>query len=857
MSAKARASLVWDDAHLIGALRPLKPLIRVLSSIPLAVSLLTIVAIFGVLASVPIGLLAQIPTWLGKAALFVILWAMVAGVPMAVVWRLFRARSKNGAFTATVVSAAFLSALAWWVWVRFAWPHLRFDPVSGSGLMFFAGFVERYKSTTLRRLPGIEMSEAEFYAWWPLRLVLTLFVVNLVTATLRRIEFTFRNIGVLSVHTGIILISLGSAYYGGLKLEGDTFLAAGPVDAKGQPGDGAPQSVYYDALRVSLFADQGRGWEQRPIRRLPRYNDYGLESAGKTLARAGEPPADDDTGADADVSARVDAPLRIDLETSSAGSIDDDFRFAVVGYASYAEGVERWITGEPGSGSPLTRVYLHSTLPTRDGSVSERPIFEFSLAPESPADRWTANDVFALELSSGETAGMSDQRWADLSSELPPGSRYGLVVDIPASGERRVLSVAEGTSLEVGGYAITVGRIESAPSLPIITPGYGGATSSLAVVNVRTPGGEAFERFVYHRFPELNQDLVAGTNSAGMPPRRAADPALRIGFIDASRLGVYIDQPPGKGLRAIVRQAGGAVRVTESTPETGPDAGWLRDIVPRISLRVGETDRDAAKRLAPLPIPENERTDKEATGTHQRALIAVEVRSTKNDWKIVRWLAFSRYLDPQTGPDIQSITTPDGRDLRLAFGRLQHGFPGFAIQYVDFEMIAYDFRGSPRDYQSTVRVVPVGRDFDPYVHVAKLNEPLRAPTSWDERKPWIVNISQRLLAGLDPRQFKLSQSGWDAQGWQQTQKLTDEGKASAPSVRFTILHVGNNPGIHIVALGAIFMVLGIPWAFYVKPWLLQREKRRIQGLVAEGRYVPPSRGKADAAHNGVHQGTSR
>jgi len=154
-------------------------------------------------------------------------------------------------------------------------------------------------------------------------------------------------------------------------------------------------------------------------------------------------------------------------------------------------------------------------------------------------------------------------------------------------------------------------------------------------------------------------------------------------------------------------------------------------------------------------------------------------------------------------------------------------------------------------------VVPVGRDFDPYVHVAKLNEPLRAPTSWDERKPWIVNISQRLLAGLDPRQFKLSQSGWDAQGWQQTQKLTDEGKASAPSVRFTILHVGNNPGIHIVALGAIFMVLGIPWAFYVKPWLLQREKRRIQGLVAEGRYVPPSRGKADAAHNGVHQGTSR
>ena len=855
MSAKARASLMWDDAHLTGVLRVLKPVIRTLSSITLAIVLLSVVSVYGILASVPVGLLAQIPTWLVKAGLLAGAWMLIACVPAAVLWRALSRRSKGSAFIGAVVAVTLLTPIVWWLWMRFGWPRLRFDPVSGSGVMFFAGFVEQYKSTTLRRLPGMEMSEADFYAWWPLRVVLTLFILNMVVATLRRIEFIFKNVGVLCVHTGIILISLGSAYYGGLKVEGDTFLGAGNPGADARPGDGPPQSVFYDAQRVAVFADQGRGWEQRPIRRLPRYNDYGLDAAGKSLSLAANAPADP--------TQTSSGPLRIELSPSDTGSIDDDFSFAVVGYASYAEGIRRWTQTASGDGSPLMRVYLHSTLPTREGVVSDAPVFEFALSPHSPIDRWTATDVFALEVTAGPAVGMSPTRWADLSEPLPPGSRHGLVIDIASTGERKVVAVESGNTFAFGGFSFTVDRIEEAPSLPIITPGYRGATSSLAVVKVTTPTGEVFDRYVYHRFPELDQDLLAVTNPAGMPVRRTADPTVRLGFIDASRLGVYIDAPAGAPARGIVRQAAGAVRIFDdiqptepvSDPTLAPHAGWLRDIVPKISLRIGETTRDAAKLLGPRSIPENERTDKDAIGTHRRAMIAVEVRSTKKDWKAVRWMAFSRYLDPQTGPDIETVVTPDGRELRLAFGRFQHAFPGFAIQYVDFEMIAYDFRGSPRDYQSTVRVMPAGREFDPYVHIAKLNEPLRAPVSWNDEAAWVSNAANRLLSGLDPRQFKLSQSGWDAQGWQQTQQLSDEGKAPGPTVRFTILHVGNNPGIHIVALGAIFMVLGIPWAFYVKPWLLQREKRRIQALVAEGRYVPPGRSAPASKLDGVHTGS--
>jgi hypothetical protein len=62
--------------------------------------------------------------------------------------------------------------------------------------------------------------------------------------------------------------------------------------------------------------------------------------------------------------------------------------------------------------------------------------------------------------------------------------------------------------------------------------------------------------------------------------------------------------------------------------------------------------------------------------------------------------------------------------------------------------------------------------------------------------------------------------------------------ASAPRARFTILQVGNNPGIHVIALGGVLMALGIPWAFYVKPYLVRREKRLIQEAIAKGEYIP-------------------
>jgi hypothetical protein len=117
--------------------------------------------------------------------------------------------------------------------------------------------------------------------------------------------------------------------------------------------------------------------------------------------------------------------------------------------------------------------------------------------------------------------------------------------------------------------------------------------------------------------------------------------------------------------------------------------------------------------------------------------------------------------------------------------------------------------------------------FEAYSHITKLNAPLTAPFIWSDDRGLLSNVALRLTSGLNPNQYKLSQAGWDQQGWEQTQTLADAGTVPRPFARFTILQVGNNPGIHVIAFGGILMGIGTPWAFYVKPWLVRREKARL------------------------------
>ncbi len=852
MSLKWRRVKQWDDQNLRGWLLPVKFVLRAFSSITLAVIVLSCVALFAVLASVPVGLLALGPTYVIYGLTLVLTAGVVAGVPALVAWRAMGKASRPARFSAVFSTGVVMAVVGAGLWGLLLWPRLEYQPATGDGFRLWAGFVDQYRAVTVRRLPMFEMSELEFYSWWPMRVLLLTFVVNMIVATVRRIEFCFVNIGVLTVHTGIVLIALGSVYYTSGKLEGDMLLRAGPPGIDGLPTTGPMEGRFYDNTAVALHLSMdGQWWEQRVLRGVPRYNEYNIAAAGES---ARMPTVGDGV---------TPRELSLDVPPSRSGRVDDDLRFRIVGYVPFAEPMQDWApfdasrmrAAAPGLRlNPMRFLELAMEVPGGEGREAIRRSFRFFMLPMMASHRVSDNGLFGIEY----TRGMPEARWRDLTEVIGGAQEpieHALVIEMPgaegAPGFRGVFPVRVGTEVAVGdsGYRVRVDQLEPHEPFPIITPGYEGGTSSVAILHVMQPDGVSYARWVYHRFPEISQDLLDAVNAQGMPQRRPADPAISIRYLDMSREAqAYVDEREDGSVRAILRVRGGELRVMDNI-EPG---GVIGEIVPGATLRLSDRWEHAVGIETPRIIPEHQR-ERNDVGTHGRAMVAVEIASrplgqSEAVWKRTVWIPFTKYLMQGLGTE-RWVDLPDGRRVMMAFGRQWHGLPGFRLQLVDFEMLPYPHSEDiPRDYRSRLRVLlESGETFE---HDASLNAPLLAPFMWSEDRGVFGNVFGRIVSALTPRQFKFSQAGWDAEGWRQTRELAKQGQLPRPMATFTILGVGNNPGIHVIALGGVLMSVGIPWAFYVKPAILRMRKRKIQRELADGSRPMGRDAKAASADNG-------
>jgi len=73
----------------------------------------------------------------------------------------------------------------------------------------------------LRQFRPFELTEFEWFNWWPFTLLIVLICVTMTVTTLRRIRLNVINLGVWMIHTGIIVLCVGSVIYFAGKLEGD------------------------------------------------------------------------------------------------------------------------------------------------------------------------------------------------------------------------------------------------------------------------------------------------------------------------------------------------------------------------------------------------------------------------------------------------------------------------------------------------------------------------------------------------------------------------------------------------------------------------------------------------------------
>lgn len=740
---------------------PLRWLTRAFSSITLAVVLLVFVMLYGVVASVPVFFLAL-------AGLYLVVGAptlgLAGGLSYAMIRRTALSPLAKAGLTALLLAAGGVACWQGCLWIYdWAW-HQPF-------------FIEN-RGTVMYRLPFFEMTELEFYSWWPMQLVLILFVVNMIWATIRRIEFKFVNLGVLTVHTGIVTLALGAILYGQLKVEGNTILFRPDL------GGGFVRH-FFDATTPAIYITHDGQQLMVPLDELPRYNDYSPEELHIPLHEA--PHFGEVVGGDVEIS--------------------------IAGFFAYGELEPKWVDAAsiPDRGQePALGPALQVRFGDADGPRSPNT---FTLVSGVPAQRVVETPAFAVELLDDP----DPQRLKDLQAGF--NGPHGLVVAIPGSDYRETFAITPGQVIEAGqtGWTLTIDEV-GPYGLPFVTEGYQGASDTRAVVEVTGPDGQQFRRIVMHRYPERSQDFVPAPDDPGVGPmgkRRDPDPAIRLTYLDATKQQVHLIPSGEDGLAMIFRVPGikpmvANLREAKFPLSTGEGMTWLH-VVGRMN--------DAVQITEPTPTPQARRDPKDE-GTYLHAILPVEIRATVDGqpWRDVvylRHMQFPHLPDEQVRP--AEVEIPGVGTVELAFSRERHALP-FAIALKHFEMQPYAGSQIPRDFVAQLLIADVDDNGmmseQPTEYTARLNNPVNYAASGGP---------------LNLRRAKISQIGWDpgTQGDPNLERLNAAGLFTNQQ-RYTVLGIGNNVGIWIIWTGAIMVALGIPWAFYVKPWLVRRKSAKLR-----------------------------
>src|SRR5262245_35704146 len=151
---------------------------------------------------------------------------------------------------------------------------------------------------------ALELTEMQAFQHWFFVVLIVLFCTNLIVATLTRIRFNIVNLGVLTVHTGLLLLCGGAIWYFATKIEGDVLLRSPRIElfTIGTPNSrnvaellaakGQRWSATMPAFggRVALEVLETRGAEREPVREATVRISMGDQAPREVRLSVGDQP---------------------------------------------------------------------------------------------------------------------------------------------------------------------------------------------------------------------------------------------------------------------------------------------------------------------------------------------------------------------------------------------------------------------------------------------------------------------------------------------------------------------------------------------------------------------------------------
>lgn len=700
---------------------------------------------------------------------------------------------------------------------------------------------------------AFDLSEFRWFNWWPFGLLIGLFCLNLSVTTIRKIPLNRINLGVWMIHSGLITLSLGSVWYFGVKVEGDTLVHRRSLEVSWAGDTQAIAAV--PGKRVTLQSSDGRRADVRVAAIDPEAStEDGTRSVKVTLVarvdgqdflrelQAGYPEYTKDFVPSNDAAGwtPVDG-LALEGFDTALNFSPEPFFYLMESRALYLREVQSDGTRGPWVERPIddlplftdrlndrTRVWpegganasakrdmssislpaIHDNDPLPDVRLQVTDTLRYALPEVRRTDGGPAIDPTAtVELSRSDD---SETRSFDLRA-LDPAARSALD---GALEMRWVLDESEFASLR---EVRSGGLIVDGMSYPL-TPGtqtpfgsgqltlqsvsddlvVGGERLSVAVVNIEQ-GEETWVRWIFDD-PDLTRDLDAqGQPIEGGLRQADVTTEYRPGSGSSVRLVVG---PGEQDLRVLVPgEEGGVVQDVRR-------GNWV-DLGAGLQLRVVRFALRSRAERRPLVIPQDQR-DRDVGFLASTVRVACEDgvvrrRGLSDSWLLYHLYAFDGEADlPRRFRfEPSELIMNDGRRFELLYSRRRMPMPE-AVVLDDFEVRSRigGFTGettSIRDWTSHLRFVKSeGGVSEAYkVH---MNNPAEHEGLW------------------------YFQSQWDP-----PDPARREDEVDSLGLNHTVLGVANRRGVYVQLLGTIMTVVGLIYAFYVKPVI---KRRRLEAAKA-------------------------
>lgn len=688
-----------------------------------------------------------------------------------------------------------IRAAGWWAaWV---WERTLNSVYFGIFLMTSLAIYIAIGSGFVSLRAWMEMTDLQFFNWWPMRVLAGLLIVNLLTVSFSRIPFTLPRLGVWCIHIGIITLIFGLFAYFSQKTEGMTLINKGET-----------VNWYYDVHERALYVAAGRRKATPiPLADLPRFDAYASELGNADYLDDRELKGLLPTIFDYDPAARAGRNKALhellDLPGDEPISVDITayYPYAVIG-STYEQ-----------SGGDLTGLRLTLREPdTRQSqqqwAVAEQPTHAFGTAAEEQVATVRLRHLHRSDELDGESLASAARAAHEISWHV---GEHGSS-DIPEG----TLTLEPGQRVPLGDTGYEVEAVAFLPGFPLFGNGEPADVLELLVhPPADSPHGKTFRRYIIDGVG-TQTDFVLDVEGAGPKGQRQTTPVdpnlhLHYALSDGLRLlpqpgederHTILTKPDVPGFWHLVTRNDMPARL-ESIPAGTLDLAINGEVVdPETGLRQPyslelDVDRvDGVLRNEWVRIVPSEQRDRQAGEVGQFQVVGVRV--SRGDWEQHLYVPFSVWPDQSAWQPAQVDVPGMEEPLRLQLGKTRHHLPA-RVKLEEFELVPYagDFTpdSAMRDFRSHLTIEQIGGE--PRKETVQLNYPIY----FDVQLPGLVG------AIWPDQSWLLFQSQWDME-----------------NQAFTVLGVANRPGINTMIAGCVLVVFGLMWAFYVKPVIIRRRK---------------------------------